>query len=42
MRFAADFWLAANNWSGDCRLSAIEVSGPQFEITGAVSDLSSV
>lgn len=39
MRFAAEFWLAQNNWAGECQLCAIEVSGPDFRITNAVKDL---
>ncbi len=27
MRFAAEFWVSNNNWSGDYYLSAIEVMG---------------
>lgn len=39
MRFAAEFWVHANNWRGEYSLCAIEVSGPRFEITGVVKDL---
>jgi uncharacterized protein (TIGR00252 family) len=39
MRFAADFWLATHDWSGESQLCAIEISGPQFRITAVVKDL---
>ncbi len=40
MRFGAEFWMAKNNWQGDCQLCAVEVSGPDFRITRVVKDLS--
>ena len=40
MRFAARQWLAVNEWRGSYRLSAIEVSGPEFRITAAIADIS--
>lgn len=40
MRFAAEFWLAKYDWQGECSLCAIEVSGPDFRITGVLKDLS--
>jgi uncharacterized protein (TIGR00252 family) len=30
IRFATKFWTAQNNWEGDCRLIAAEVSGLDF------------
>jgi uncharacterized protein (TIGR00252 family) len=40
MQFAAEFWLAKHIWQGECSLSAIEVSGPEFTITKVIKDLS--
>lgn len=40
MHFAAEMWLQDSNWSGDCTLSAIEISGPTFEVTAFVPDCS--
>ena len=39
MRRAARFWLANHPWSGNLELCAIEVSGPQFQITAIARDL---
>lgn len=39
MRFAAEFWVQANNWRGEYQLLAIEVSGPDFQITNCIQDL---
>jgi hypothetical protein len=39
MRFAAESWVHANDWSGDYQLCAIEVSGSDFRITGVIKDL---
>jgi uncharacterized protein (TIGR00252 family) len=39
MRFAAEFWLAKNNWPGECQLCAIEVAGADFRIARVVKDL---
>lgn len=39
MRFAATFWVQAHHWSGDYELAAVEVSGPQYEVTDFISDL---
>lgn len=39
MRFAAESWVHANSWQGEYQLAAIEVSGPDFRITGVVKDL---
>lgn len=33
MSFAAEIWAAQNNWKGEIVLSAIEVSGENYEIT---------
>jgi uncharacterized protein (TIGR00252 family) len=39
MNFAAEMWLGNNNWSGDCCLSAIELTGPNFVISEHITDL---
>jgi uncharacterized protein (TIGR00252 family) len=39
MRFATEFWVQDNNWRGDYRLAAIEVGGPQYEITNFLTEL---
>ncbi|HET8670113.1 MAG TPA: YraN family protein [Candidatus Saccharimonadales bacterium] len=39
MKFAAEFWIAARNWTGEYQLCAIEVSGAGFTITGVFRDL---
>lgn len=39
MMFAANFWIARYQWTGDYQLCAIEVSGPRFAITNVVKDL---
>jgi ribonuclease HII len=40
MVFAAEFWVSSNTWKGDYNLSAIEVTGPKFEITEFLEDIS--
>lgn len=39
MKFAAEFWISNNDWSGDFRLSAIEVSGLDFKITKFIESI---
>ncbi len=39
MKFAAEFWISNNDWSGDYRLSAIEVDGLDFEITKFIESI---
>jgi uncharacterized protein (TIGR00252 family) len=39
MRFAAESWVHAHQWTGEYQLCAIEVSGPDFRITNVVKDL---
>lgn len=39
MRFAAEFWAAANYFDGDWELSAVEVSGLDFAVTDFVESL---
>jgi len=39
MKFAAEFWISNNGWTGDYRLSAIEVSGLDFKITDFLRQL---
>lgn len=39
MRFAARTWMHQTQWRGACELCAIEVSGPDFQITAVVKGL---
>lgn len=39
MRFAAEAWVHMHHWTAQYQLSAIEVSGPEFRVTGVVKDL---
>lgn len=39
MKFAAQFWVASQKWTGDYRLAAIEVSGPEFLTTNFLPEL---
>lgn len=39
MRFAAESWVHYHHWQGEYQLCAVEVSGPQFQITNVVKDL---
>ena len=39
MAFAAQFWVSSHNWSGDYNLSAVEVTGPNLEITEFIETL---
>lgn len=39
MRFAAESWAYVHGYNGDYQLCAIEVSGPEFNITAVVKDL---
>jgi Holliday junction resolvase-like predicted endonuclease len=39
MQLAAEAWVHFFNWKGEYQLSAIEVSGDDFQITGVVKDL---
>lgn len=39
MRFAAEAWAHFYDWTGECRLVAIEVSGIDFEVTAFIDDL---
>jgi uncharacterized protein (TIGR00252 family) len=32
LTFAVDFWIAQNNWNGDCRLYGAQVSGNDYGI----------
>lgn len=36
MQFAAEAWVHLSHWSGEYQLCAIEVFGPEFEITSFV------
>jgi uncharacterized protein (TIGR00252 family) len=40
MRFAAEMWVQNHNWRGDYGLSALEVSGPTFQVTDFLPDCS--
>lgn len=40
MEFAARLWAQEHDWDGDYHLSAIEVSGHEFEITNFLSCIS--
>lgn len=39
MRFAAESWVHLTGWKGEYQLCAIEVSGPDFQITNVIKDL---
>lgn len=39
MSFAAQLWVIENNWSGDYQLSAIEMSGNQYQFINFLPDL---
>lgn len=39
MSFAASMWVNDHNWLGDYQLSALELSGPNFQITEFLRDL---
>lgn len=39
MWFAAEQWVHATKWSGECQLAAIEISGNDFEVTDFVDDI---
>lgn len=39
MSFAAEMWVAHNKWNNGYQLSAIEVSGPQFQVTAFVPEV---
>lgn len=39
MSFAAEFWMASHDWPGECYLSAIEVSGSDFEVTAFIPEI---
>ena len=39
MRFAAEFWLANQDFAGDCELAAISVDGADFSVTDFVVGL---
>ncbi len=40
MNFAAQCWVEAHDYSGDYELSAIEVSGKDFEVTNFLPNIS--
>ena len=39
MAFAAEIWMQQSAWKGEYQLAAIELSGPDFKITGFLTDL---
>lgn len=39
MQFAARSWVHAHGWAGQYRLAAIEVSGPDFQVTRAINNI---
>jgi len=39
MSFAAESWVHRYGWRGEYQLCAVEVSGPQFQITAVIKDL---
>lgn len=39
MAFAAQFWVSSNNWDGDYNLAAVEVTGPEYEITELIENV---
>lgn len=39
MKKAAEFWVSDSVWNGDYRLSAIEVSGDNFEVSNFIESL---
>jgi|SRR3989344_1393411 len=39
MQFAARMWVSENDWNNDYSLGALEVSGPEFEVTNFLSEL---
>ncbi len=39
MTFAARVWVQQDGWAGDYSLSALEVSGPDYEVTEFIPEL---
>ncbi len=39
MQFAAELWVSQYDWSGDYFLSALEVSGSDFQVTNFLPDV---
>lgn len=39
MNFAADMWVSPHNWTHECQLVAIEVSGEDFTVTNFVENI---
>lgn len=39
MRFAAEMWVQEHNWQGDYCLSAVEISGTDFQVTNFLSSI---
>lgn len=39
MKFAAEMWVTRHGWEGDYQLAAIEITGPDYEITHFLTEL---
>lgn len=39
MQFAAELWVAENQYDGEYTLAAIELAGPKFEVTDFVPEI---
>lgn len=39
MQFAAYLWMTQHQWPGDFSLGAIELAGPNFEVTNYLTEL---
>lgn len=39
MAFAAELWVQSYSWQGEYNLAALEVSGPQFQVTAFLDQL---
>lgn len=39
MAYAAQRWVAENNWHGEYVLSAVEISGKTFEVSGFIDNI---
>ena len=39
MHFAAEFWISENNWTGECSLGAVGVTGHDFQVTNFITSV---
>lgn len=39
MHFAAEMWVSDNKWQGNYQLAAIELSGPNYDVTNFLTEL---